>query len=194
MQTEPSDHSDEAAQQAGCGKQLTHIYLEYTPSLFPQLRGSLRCCFHSYTIFLSDHMSQPTVFVRSRIQFVIVISAWHAFDCFGYFSFQSSFLGCTFACCYTLLLVSVCVCAQCCDKYTHACKDLRLCLCAAALAFWPPVEEEWHSSKQEMKPYKSPCVCVCVCAPCVSCWSLLCILVSRLPLLVVSPTLPGCEM
>lgn len=75
---EPRDHSDEAAQQqAGCRKHLTHTHthLECTPSLLPQLRGSLRCSY-SYRRLLSDHMSQPAV---GGLGFVIVISVWHAF-------------------------------------------------------------------------------------------------------------------
>lgn len=50
--------------QAGCRKQLTHAHLLCTPTLFPQLWSSLRCCYYSHTKSLSDHMSQPTFVFR----------------------------------------------------------------------------------------------------------------------------------
>lgn len=48
-----------------------------------------------------------------------------------------------------------CACSYVCSAVIRT-QRLGSGLCAAVLALWPPVEEEWHSSKQEMELYRSP--------------------------------------
>lgn len=150
-----------------------HTRAQWKLSLFPQLWGSLRWCFHSYTIFLSDHMSKP-MFVF-RVGFGLCL--WGqvgTLNCFSYLSFQSSFLACAVACLYSPLVV----CVKGCDK--------RACMLGvkvvSVLQCWLVdllLRKKWHCSKQELEPSRSVCVSVCF----------LCFLL--IPLLALSFLSPG---
>lgn len=167
VQTELSERSE-------CRKQLirTHTHAQWKLSLFPQLWGSLRWCFYSYTIFLSDHMSQP-VFVF-RVWFGLFMRpGWHTY-CFSYLSFQSSFLAWAVACLYSPLLV----CVKGCDK-TACMLGIKV---VSVLQCWLAdllLRKKWHRSKQELEPSRSVCVSVCF----------LCFLL--IPLLALSFLSPG---
>lgn len=170
---EPRDHSDEAAQQqAGCRKHLTHTHTSRVHSQFaPTAARFTEMLLQLQKTLIWSHESARGWWTRFCNCY---LSLARLFYCFGYFSFQSSFLGFKVACRYNRQLVcewvyGVCVCVCVCSAVIRANTHAKtLCLCAAVLAFWPTVEEGWHSSKQEMKPYSSPCVrvcvCVCVCA------------------------------
>lgn len=134
---EPRDHSDEAAQQqAGCRKHLTHTHTSRVHSqLAPTAARFTEMLLQLQKTLIWSHESARGWWTRFCNCY---LSLARLFYCFGYFSFQSSFLGFKVACRYNRQLVCewvygvcVCVCVQCCDKSKHACKDFVSVCCSA---------------------------------------------------------------
>lgn len=169
VQTELSERSE-------CRKQLirTHTHAQWKLSLFPQLWGSLRWCFYSYTIFLSDHMSQP----------VFVFRVWFGLCLWGQVGTLTVSVICHFnrhslhEQLHAFTVHCLCVCVKGCDK-TACMLGIKV---VSVLQCWLAdllLRKKWHRSKQELEPSRSVCVSVCF----------LCFLL--IPLLALSFLSPG---
>lgn len=137
-------------------------HTQWKLSLFPQLWGSLRWCFYSYTIFLSDHMSQPMFVFRVRLGLLAHLTV----SVICHFNPHSSHV--------QLHAFTVhCLCVKGCDKKTSM---LRIKV-VSVLQCWLVdllLRKKWHCSKQELEPSQSVCVSVC------------CLYFLLIPLLVLS--------